>query len=144
MSQLLECFRLDYHANHLQCSGALLQKKLWLTFKISQTSANGKEILSLLFCDFEFVSFFQKQYFINHLQVFQQGCTNPGHLLAWVSIFCMAASNIFSVIITIFSDIQKYYQFKCTKHTGHLRTASPQHGTCCVSPSGAQNFVEAP
>ena len=49
MSQLLECFRLDYHANTFQCSGVMLQKKQWLTFKMCQTSAYWKEILSLFF-----------------------------------------------------------------------------------------------
>ena len=72
-------------------------------------------------------------------------CTNPGHLLAWESIFCMAASNIFQHNHSHFFLMHKsMYQFKCTMNTGHSRIASPQHGTCCVSPSSAQNLVEAP
>ena len=135
MSQLLECFIVDYYANTLQCSGVLLQKKPWLTFKMCQTSAYWKKILSLLFCDFEFFSFFQMQYFINHLHVFHQGCTNPGHLLAWASIFYMAAPNTFSKIIAIFSYIQKYYQLKCTKHNGSLQNCqSPAWNLLCHLP----------
>ena len=38
----------------------IVAEKPWLTFKMRQTSAYGKEIILLLFRDFEFVSFFQK------------------------------------------------------------------------------------
>jgi hypothetical protein len=39
--------------------GTVAKKKPWLTLKMCQTSAYWNEILSLLFCDFEFVSFFK-------------------------------------------------------------------------------------